>query len=523
MKKRFMFILLLSVQASAQQAVDLIRADEARARIFFLAADEMAGRGTASQEARIAANYVASEFMRLGLKPIGDNDTYFQTFDLVKAQLDTEKTTLKARIDGLEKTYQIGHDFFFWCCQSGSPSEVSGPLAFLGYGVNAPEYGYNDFADLSLNGKVAMVLNHEPQEFDPHSRFKGNWNTVHAYNWLKMERVRKSGAAGLLIVDERKPHRLPRIPSAPTDTEAGVWPQIAVAGRRWDLPVFRISWEVADELLAGTGQTIEDLQKAIDHSFKPHSFEVPGVKVKMIKALKDRRVSQGRNVLGLLEGADTNRKNEFVLITAHYDHVGAVGGRIYRGADDNASGTIGVLEIARAYVRGRVRPKRSLLFLVFDAEERGLLGSFYYLDHPVVPLEKTVSDLNMDMIGRDEESATWHTTAEQNQNSVNVVGTLYNPEIRYIIENCNKTIGLKLDFKTDAVDPEEWFMRSDHFPFATKSIPIVLFNTGENPDYHTENDKWERIDYPKLEKILRLVFLTSVAIADSDRRIDFTP
>lgn len=533
MKKPLLVVLLASLAASAQQPVDIIRVGSIKAHTFFLTADEMRGRKAGSPESRIAVNYIAAEFMRLGLKPVGDNDTYFQNFGLVRAWTDEENISLIARIDGHEKSYQLDHDFYLSWIQSANSAEAVGPLAFVGYGIKAPEYGYNDFADVNLRGKVAMVLAHEPQEFDSNSKFKGKWNTIHAYEWLKVEQVRKAGAAALLIVLEPPefpvskfslftPHRPPRIPSAPTDYEQP-GPKYALPGRLWDLPVFTITRVVANELLAGTDKTIESLQQSIDLGLMPQSFEVPGVMVKAKKTFKDRHVLQGRNVLGLLEGSDPALKDEVLVITGHHDHGGIVGGRIYRGADDDASGTIGVLEIAKAYVAGKVRPKRSLLFVAFDAEELGLLGAFYYVEHPAAPLQKTVANLNMDMIGRDEESATWQTTADQNRNAVNIVGTLYNSELRRIIESSNKTIGLKLDFKTDTKDPEEWFARSDHFAFAIKSIPMVLFNTGEHPDYHTENDTWDRINYGKMEKIIRLIFLTSLELANSDRKLSFTP
>jgi Zn-dependent M28 family amino/carboxypeptidase len=158
---------------------------------------------------------------------------------------------------------------------------------------------------------------------------------------------------------------------------------------------------------------------------------------------------------------------------------------------------------------------------VFEAEEDFLQGAFHYVNNPLVPLDRTVAVLNMDMIGRDEESATWNTRAEENRNSVNLVGTMYSPDLRRAIEAGNERIGLKLDFKTDTDDREGWFSRSDHYPFAIKGIPVVLFNTGEHPDYHTANDTWDRINYPKMEKIVRLVYLSARTLADSATRPRF--
>ena len=212
---------------------------------------------------------------------------------------------------------------------------------------------------------------------------------------------------------------------------------------------------------------------------------MPGVSVEARRAIKDRRVVQTRNVVGVIEGSDPVLKNEYVLVTGHYDHVGQKDQFIYHGADDNASATAAVLAIAEAFRAQPAPPKRSVMFLVFEAEEDGLLGAFHYVANPIVPLDKTVAVLNMDMIGRDEDSPTWNTRAADNVNGVNLIGTLYSPDMRKVVEAENRAIGLKLDYKTDADDREGWFSRSDHYPFAVKGVPIAFFNTGEHPDYHT--------------------------------------
>jgi len=524
MSKALITILLLATMET-QRAVDLIRAEVMKAQMYFLASDDLQGRNAGSHEGRIAADYIASEFMRLGLEPVADAGTYFQNFETVRATVDSENTTLQMKRLGSEKTFTYGHDFDMrWTAQSNNPEQVSASVLFAGYGIKAPEYGYDDLEGIDLHGHIALVLAREPQASDPNSRFKGKWDTLHAYPWDKMEQLRRQGAAGVLIIDTEKSRRPERIPSAPADyMQPGPRYGQGLLTGLWDLPVFSVTVQTANELLATTGKSVEELQKEIDRTYKPRSFVIPNLTVTMKKSFSNREILHARNVIGLLKGADPALRDEVVTITGHYDHGGTLGGRVYRGADDNASGTIGVLDCAEAYVEGNVRPRRSILFIVFDAEERGLLGSFYYVDHPVIPLNKTVVNLNMDMIGRDEETPTWHTTADQNRNSVNIVGSLYNPDLRHVIEAANKDVGLKLDFKTDTDDPEAWFARSDHFGFAQKSIPMVLFNTGEQLDYHTENDTWDRINYPKMEKIVRLVFLSSLQVANADQRPKFTP
>ena len=175
----------------------------------------MAGRLTGSNEARIAADYAASEFVRLGLKPLGDQGTFFQNYELTKSGPDDSGYSLVAHLPGIEKTYQANHDFYAYEIQSNTPAVASGSIVFCGYGVDAPEYGYTDFSGIDVRGKIALILSREPQEFDEHSKFKGKWNTLHAYMEYKFDALKKAGAAGVLIVQARDPHLPPDHPSAP--------------------------------------------------------------------------------------------------------------------------------------------------------------------------------------------------------------------------------------------------------------------------------------------------------------------
>jgi len=420
MRKVFFVVLFTSLAWGTQSTsgVDQITETGIKADMYLLANDDMKGRDATSPEGRIAADYVASEFMRLGLKPVGNNGTYFQEFDMVVGPLDRVHTTLKATLGGGEKTFQMGHDYNYFFVQSANPTDATATLVFAGYGVNAPEYRYNDYAGTDVQGKVVLVLDREPQPNDPQSRFKGKWDTIHSYMWYKIEQARKAGVAGLLVVADttrRKP--LKRL--VPTNGEAGPAPQFVLAGSFLDIPVFTVTREVANELLAPSGTTLAQAQQAIDNAGEPASFAIPGVSVSMRKSFLDEQVRHGHNVVGLLEGSDPQLKDQVIVVSGHYDHVGVVGSRVYRGADDNASGTIGMLEIAKAFVNGGIKPRRSVLFCAWEAEERGLLGGFYYVDHAIIPLDKTVANLNMDMIGRNELSANWPTPLDHNESMVN--------------------------------------------------------------------------------------------------------
>lgn len=509
-------------QAGGDAAAETIRADALRGHIFFLAAPEMGGRDSLSLEGRIAANYIAGFFHRLGLTPAGDNRTYFQNFPMTAAVIDRKQTRLRATVanatGATTREYVLAADFTL-ARQGGTQVDVKAPVVFAGYGIQAPEYGYDDYAGLDVAGKVVLLLAREPQASDPRSPFKGTWDTYHAYPAWKPEVARRRGAAGVLIV-QGPPRRPARVPSGPTNGQIRTdRPNHSLTSPFWDLPVFNIDARVANELLSASGKTVADLQAAIDDTGQPHSQVVPGITVEMRRAVTERRTVTTRNVVGVIEGTDPKLKDEYVLVTGHYDHVGQKAPFVFHGADDNASATAAVIAIAEAF---QARPpKRSVMFLVFEAEEDFLQGAFHYVDHPIVPLDRTVAVLNMDMIGRDEESATWNLKAADSRNSVNLIGTLYSPDLRSVIERQNKATGLNLDFKTDADDREGWFSRSDHFPFAIKGVPMVLFNTGEHPDYHTANDTWDRINYPKMEKIVRLVYLTARDLADAATRPRF--
>lgn len=518
-------LLAASGFTSEDPGLSSIRESALRGHLSFLASDEMAGRDSLSPEGRIAAEYIAGFFRRAELVPVGHEGTFFQNFPMVEAHLDRANVRLRASIASgagtSERDYALGPDFTL-PRQGGADFETRAPLVFAGYGISAPEYDYDDFAGIDIAGKVVLVLTHEPQESDPESRFLGRFHTVHAYNWWKPEVIRQRGAVGIVMVDEQAPHRPRRVPSGPTNGQVRRdRPGHALTSPFWDLPLFVVSRRVADELLSPTGKTIDELQATIDGTGQPASMAVAGVTVDMKRPISSRRVVQTRNVVGVLEGSDPVLAKEYVLITGHYDHVGREGEFIFRGADDNASATAAVIAIAEAFRANPAPPRRSLMFLVFEAEEDGLLGAFHYVAHPIVPLESTVAVLNMDMIGRDEESATWDTKAADNRNSVNVVGTLYSPDIRRVIEAENRNIGLTLDYKTDGDDREGWFSRSDHYPFAVHGVPVGFFNTGEHPDYHTANDTWDRINYPKMEKIVRLVYASAKTLANQDGRPGF--
>ncbi|HEY0161799.1 MAG TPA: PA domain-containing protein, partial [Edaphobacter sp.] len=324
----------LSAQSSAQSS-DSIRTDDLKADIYFLASDDLAGRNSGSLEDHIATDYIASEFLRLGLKPMGDNGTFFQGMNILTGRVDPEHTTLTATVNGSDHSYSFGQDLQL-ARQSIRNTKACGDVVFAGYGISAPEFGYDDLAGLDLKGKVALVFLREPQANDPNSKLMGTLDTYHAFNWQKIEELRKRGAAGILIVQDRVPRPVKLIP--PTSPRPTGEPSYALDGEMWDIPVFLLKRDAADQLLAPSGKTADELQASIDQLLQPASIAVPKSSACLTKTFNEIQTHKGRNVLALLAGSDPKLAPQTIVLTAHHDHMGVSNGHIYHGADDNASG-----------------------------------------------------------------------------------------------------------------------------------------------------------------------------------------
>lgn len=396
----FTFIAAAAAQPG-DTGLESIRADALKGHVFFLAAPEMGGRDSLSLEARIAANYLAGFFHRFGLKPAGDGGTYFQNFPMTQAFIDRAQTRLPATVEygngsSTVRDFVLASDFTL-ARQGGVDLDVTAPLVFAGYGIDAPEYGYNDYAGIDVAGKIVLILSREPQASDPKSRFKGTWDTFHAYPAWKPEVARRQGARGVLIV-QGPPRRPRREASGPTNGQIRTdRPNHSLTSPFWDLPVFNIEERVANELLSGSGTSIAELQASIDRTGRPQSTALRGVAVQMRRAVSERRTVQTRNVVGVIEGSDPKLKDEYVILTGHFDHTGQKAPFVFHGADDNATACAALIAIAEAFRTSGVQPRRSVMFLGLEAEEDFLQGAFHYVNHPIVPLERTVAVLNMDV------------------------------------------------------------------------------------------------------------------------------
>src|SRR5262249_27005255 len=286
------------------------------------------------------------------------------------------------------------------------------------------------------------------------------------------------------------------------------------------IPVFNVSAKIAAELLAATGKTPSDLQAAIDSNLKPVSAALGNQQAELHVATASRKRALSYNVVGLVEGSDPVLRNETILYSGHFDHDGMrVDGQIYYGADDNGSGTVGVVALARAFAANPVKPKRSLLLAVFAAEERGLLGSYYYAAHPLRQIDKTRAVINFDMIGRNETPSAQTDglieIAADTSNELNLIGLINSPDYRVVVERENQRVGLKLNYKWDNAAALNIFQRSHQFPFALAAIPAMWWFTGFHPDYHQPTATVDRINFVKMERILKLAYLTAWSFADA--------
>ena len=510
----------LAAAAFCQTGDPRPRASRLRADLEFLCSDALAGRVSLGPGAEIAARYIAADFAKSGLRP-GAGEGYLQPFPLVGYRGDPQKSILKLTRDGVTKAFHAGVDF------AGSfprRIEVKAPLVFAGYGITAPEYGYDDYANLDAAGKVVLVFDHEPQEDDPHSVFNGTGNTLHAGRQIKIANARRHGAAALLIASEPARLHAGLLERAPRGASQGQ-PMRAMAPTQalddpGQIPAFSVSDNVFAELVASSGEKPTELERAINVSLHPHSSALGNTVVELAAAPAEATPGTSFNAAGLMEGSDPAREGETVLITAHYDHLGKQNGRLYPGANDNASGTVAVMELARLFAAARERPKRSLLFVVFGSEEESMLGSFYYTAHPLRPLEGTRAVINLDMIARDErhipQSEGVIEIPADTSNEVNLVGTYYSPDLERVIERENQRVGLTLDTKFERDHALNTLFRCDHLPFLAAGIPAVWLFGGFHPGYHEPVDTVEKLNFAKMEKVIRLAYGVAAEIADTE-------
>lgn len=480
--------------------------------IHFLASKYCRGRLPGDYGMEVADQYITSVLNGAGLRPAGDNGTYFQRVRLKTIDL-SDRVFLKVedRIGGVSLIKDARLEWDYLPINISAERGANAPVVFVGYGITAPEHKYDDYKNIDVRGKIVLVLRHEPGENDESSPFEGRKLSKYGTFLTKILNAQKHGAVGILFVTDPKNHKdlsvgagffsgtnwsslqKKRLKKDEDFKYMRIRPRWRIEGDDFNvkIPAMHIDGKLAD-LLLGENVSLLRIQEEIDKNLKPRSFSIPGKRVSMEIYFKTEPV-RAHNIVAKVEGSDPELKDEVVIVGAHYDHEGKDNrGRVYGGADDNASGSAAVLELARAFQNLEQKPKRTILFILFTAEERGLLGARYYVNNPLFPLEKTLALINMDMLGRNDVD------------QIAVIGKYYYPKLFNIVNEANKkSVNFEFNFSV-----EEFLRNSDHFPFMRKNIPSVIFNSGMHDQLHTPEDTVDRIITEKVEKAAQLVFLT---------------
>ena len=519
MKSKYLSLLLVSLLLAngviAQQVATFdISAEKLQKHISYLASDKLTGRRTGTEGATDAAKYIAAEFGKLGLRPAGAKAkawrpttplaAFQQTFPYVAGvelgrsnELTVGTVSLKTPDDWTPLGFS-------------SNSKVTGEIAFVGFGITASELKHDDYSSGAAKGRIAIALQGTPDGENPHGQFA----RLEGVRW-KAVAARNAGAKALIVIareDNFKDDRLAKLSYDNSGGEAG-------------LPVIVISRQSADRILQLSQTTLSLAEKQM-------AANVVGTRVLSgnLSLAVDivRKEAPAYNVIGVLEGSDPQLKNETIIIGAHYDHLGNGGDgslaanstEIHHGADDNASGTAGMLELARVLSTQRPRPKRTIVFMAYSGEEEGLLGSNYYVNHPLVPLTNTVAMINMDMIGRMKDrkliiggvgtAKEWRDIIGTDNRAPSVTITANpgpSPTGMPMVVSANGRPIMTTEFKKefDITFQEDGYGPSDHSSFYSKQIPVLFFWTGTHNDYHKPSDTFDKINYDDEVRILTLV------------------
>ncbi len=463
---------------SQPAALSPISAQAYLEHIKYLASDELGGRQTGTEGIEQAAEYIARHFVDAGLKPAGDDGTFFQQFEVQRGKKLID-TAAALKVEGIHQHWQVRKDWI--PLPFTSTDDVEGPLAFAGYGIQADAYEYDDYANFDASGKILLVFRYEPRAADPEAEFGGKTLSRHALFSKKAQTAAQHEAKALLIVDPPKREE--------SDGTLYAFDE-ELSEQTFDLPIVHVTREVGETLVKTGGLSdLTSLEEQLDRERKPLSADL-NLHIVLKTGVRPNKFPT-RNVVGLLPGrGDTS---ETIVLGAHYDHLGRVRPafnrkdkrpQIHNGADDNASGTAALLELARALGQ---EPKlhRNLLFIAFSAEEMGLLGSAHFVAHPTVALEQLKVMVNFDMIGR--FSAGKFT----------VYGLPTGKGLGEIVDRAATAVGLKYRAPQAGL-----FEASDHASFYQHDIPVLFAFTGVHKQYHTPDDDWELIDADGAAQIL---------------------
>lgn len=507
-----------AASVTAQRGVDTISASNLKDYLTFIASDEMEGRDTPSRGLDTTAKFLAMNLSRWGFKPAGDNGSFLQRIDLKRERADGGQT----KIEFAGRALNTGTDFL-----PIAGGNVTGQLVYAGNGWLLKAKEIDAYKGIDPKGRIAVIFG-TPNSI-PRGISRADLRAQGQEVVGPVEYARRKGVVGLIYVADYQylanwQRNRQRLMERGATVVAKFQNQAPPP-----LPSIVVSPEMANSLMAGEQPNANAIFNASADAALPPSFLLNDQKKLTMNVANTTETIPTQNVVAVWEGSDPVLKQEYVAIGAHYDHVGngclpAGNDRICNGADDDGSGTTAMLSMAEALAKAPTRPKRSILFVWHCGEEKGLWGSRYFTEFPTVPLNAIVAQLNMDMIGRSKKPGD--TNPRNNSltgpDAVYLIGsTMMSTELGELVNAVNKSF-LNLTFDTkydDPKDPNRFFFRSDHYNYAKKGIPIIFFFDGEHEDYHRPGDTADKIDYEKMEKIARTVYMTAWEIANRPARL----
>jgi hypothetical protein len=517
-------LVILPLQAQKKGEASINQTD-LEAHMKFLASDELEGRDTGEPGLYVAARYLACQAEKVGLLPMNGEEGYFQHYIIHERAYDFDRSKVIISTPGRETVTRKDHFYMFPSAQDDQ-TVIEGEVVFAGYGINDEENNYNDFKDLDIEGKLVLIMSRAPMNEDGTTmkfggeKYSGILSFRHKIPYLNSQNPKailfvNDPRTGMASVEESNPGLADYL-----NRSRSLDPASALRGGNMNWPsILMIHRDLADQILQTAGQNLEELQKEIDREVAPHSFLLDSTTVR-VEAYMKRSELEVPNVFGMIEGSDPELKDEMILYLAHFDHVGTDGqGGIFNGADDNASGTVGLIEIAEAFMNEKRPPSRSVGFLWVSAEEIGLFGSSFFADHPLVPIDEIVSVVNLDMIGRTKSEEDVRSSRSGltivGEDTVKVIGGLQSSVLMSINEEALDELGLVGNYNyNDRNHPDRYFYRSDHINFARKDIPVLFYSTGTHRDYHMVTDTEDLIDYDKFQRMVTLSYRVGYKLAN---------
>jgi hypothetical protein len=511
-------MLLFSATLYGQkEGLAAINKSDLKAYMTFFASDEMKGRDTGSPENEIAALYLRTNIMRLGLKPIPATGDYMQKVPLESTEIKDKETYIKVKDANGQEIFTTDSIIYL---TAPSTEDFTSDLVFAGYGFADSTKGYDDFRGIDLKDKIVLMMTGSPQISDQ--------DELDAIFNLEIERSKiisavRQGVKAIVYVYDPRSKYPDAYASGLADMGMGKVGGKIISLRldESDAPVqiAFITRNAADNILKKSGYSIRSIAEKIVSEQKPHSLERSDIAL-TFRTYIEKHDIEVNNIIGIIEGSDPVLKNECVIYTAHFDHVGVNDeGEAFNGADDNASGSMAMLEVARAFMNLKKKPLRTIIFAWVNGEEKGLLGSEHYVSDPVMPLNQTLIDINLDMVGRSKmPSDTGKFMGFETNISEAGEILLYTDQKGTDILDLIKSKSREAGIKTKNMGKDPLIGSSDYASFMSKDVPAIFFNSGDYPDLHTIRDDVEKIDFDKMERVSKLVFLIGFDLANQKKR-----